>query len=56
MNEMTKVSLPAHMRATTDDRFHTRAKMPKATAFLCEHDSQTSLNCPIQNLPIITNK
>jgi len=26
--------LPAQMRATTDDKFHTSPKMPRATAFL----------------------
>jgi hypothetical protein len=41
------------MRATIEERFHTRVKMLKATAFLCEHDSQASRNRRIQNLPSI---
>jgi hypothetical protein len=45
--------LPAQMRATIEERFHTRVKMHKATAFLCEHDSQASRNRRIQNLPSI---
>lgn len=43
--------LPAQMRATIEDKFHTRVKMAAATAFLWEHDSQASRKRRTQKLP-----
>jgi len=52
MNKIKVFYLPAQMRATTDDKFHTRPNMPRATAFLWVHESHASRNRRIQKFAL----